>query len=151
MSEPLKRISIIEAKASGLYEQYRAVARHEDAEYLRVPKSAVDRIKAKPSIIQHIANVARTATGAARSIVRTTRKSHRATAPEQAQRLAICDACPHVVRKDGKPSSCGPFLSFLRMKRAPGCGCLLDQKTLDIKQACPEGRWHRIVRLLQIS
>jgi hypothetical protein len=59
----------------------------------------------------------------------------------QAARLAICDACPVVVRKNGQPHRCGPMYESWKQQGGSTCGCLLNLKARDRQQECPQGKW----------
>lgn len=58
-----------------------------------------------------------------------------------AARLAVCDACPEVIRKKGKPHRCGPMYESWKRQGGATCGCLLNLKARDVKQECPQGKW----------
>lgn len=164
MPERVKEILISDAKADGLYDAYKASARLATATHLYVPRSAYERINAPPEPSKQASSFGRAPSVASIfgsvvhgvvSMAKTAAGIDVATAEEQAQRLGPsgCGGCSYVVKKHGKPHTCGPFLNVLKLQKrvAPGCGCLLDQKTRDIKEECPlEGdakRWHKIIRL----
>lgn len=162
MPESVKEILISDANASGMYDAYKATARLATATHLYVPRSAYDRINAPPEPhttappfgrVPSVASIFGSVVHGVVSMAKTAAGIDVATAEEQAQRLAQCATCAHVVKKNAKPHTCGPFLNVLKMQKrvGPGCGCLLDQKTRDIKEECPlEGdqkRWHKIIRL----
>ena len=66
-----------------------------------------------------------------------------------AARLAVCEDCPggHAVKgKDGSLRTCGPMLASLTVEGKSTCGCVLNQKARDLKQACPFGYWESVDR-----
>lgn len=86
--------------------------------------------------------VIRAAAGGAASIAKTQLlRIDRVDDETHAARLAVCDACPEVMRKKGKPHRCGPMYESWKQQGGSTCGCLLNLKARDVKQECPQGKW----------
>jgi hypothetical protein len=62
----------------------------------------------------------------------------RASAEVVAARLAVCEACPHLIRPDYR---CGLLPGAGQPGAAPGCGCYVRTKAAWADQTCPAGKW----------
>jgi hypothetical protein len=60
----------------------------------------------------------------------------RASAEVVAARLAICEACPHLIRPDYR---CGLLPG--QGAQGGGCGCYVRTKAAWADQTCPAGKW----------
>lgn len=97
-----------------------------------------------------VGRVASRASAAAISTAKTSvLRRDRASDEHHAERLKVCQNCPGghaVLGKDGEVRTCGSMLASLTIEGKSTCGCVLNTKARDVKQACPFGYWEEVDR-----